>query len=59
MRQAWLADPEMMADNASWDVTHPGYDPTTGCIDWPESEWPAFEARLRLVARRDHREAVS
>jgi hypothetical protein len=59
VRQAWLADPEMMADNASWDVTHPGYDPTTGCIDWPESEWPAFEARLRLVARRDHREAVS
>jgi GNAT superfamily N-acetyltransferase len=52
VRQAWLADPEMMAYNADWDVSYPGYDRATGCIDWPESQWPAFEARLRLPAGR-------
>lgn len=52
VRQRWLADPEMMAFNAHWDLTHPGYDAATGCIDWPEREWPAFEARLRLPVER-------
>lgn len=42
----------MMAFNADWDVNYPGYDRATGCIDWPESRWPAFEARLELPARR-------
>jgi len=52
VRQAWLADPEMMAYNARWNVNYPGYDPITGCIDWPETEWSAFEARLQLPAER-------
>lgn len=52
VRQAWLADPERMAFNANWDVTYPGYDRETGCIDWPPTEWPAFEARLRRPALR-------
>lgn len=47
VRQAWLADPEMMAYNAGWDIASPGYDRGTGCIDWPQAEWPAFVARLR------------
>lgn len=46
VRQRWLADPAMMSFNSGWDVPHPGYDRTSGCIDWPESEWPAFEERL-------------
>lgn len=37
-----------MSYNAGWDLTHPGYDRSTGCIDWPESQWDAFEDRLRL-----------
>jgi RimJ/RimL family protein N-acetyltransferase len=48
VRQRWLADPEMMSYNAQWDLTYPGYDLVTGCIDWPESDWPAFQARLAL-----------
>ena len=52
VRQQWLSDPETMAYNAGWDVRYAGYDPTTGCIDWPESEWSEFEARLRLPATR-------
>ncbi|HZL04517.1 MAG TPA: hypothetical protein VFE45_03705, partial [Coriobacteriia bacterium] len=51
MRQAWLADPQMMAYNARWNVNYPGYDSVTGCIDWPETQWSAFEARLLLRAR--------
>lgn len=45
VRQAWLRDPAMMAYNVGWDVPHPGYDRTTGCIEWPEDEWPAFLQR--------------
>lgn len=52
VRQAWLADPEFMSYNAGWDVDYPGYDGVTGCIDWPESQWAAFEDRLRLPADR-------
>lgn len=51
-RQTWLANPEMMSYNSDWDITYPGYDRATGCIDWPESEWPAFEARLALPPTR-------
>ncbi|WP_385899781.1 GNAT family N-acetyltransferase [Tessaracoccus sp. O5.2] len=50
LRQAWLLDPEMMAYNAGWQISHAGYDPGTGCIDWPEDDWPAFEARLAQPA---------
>ncbi|HMO66795.1 MAG TPA: hypothetical protein PKE47_16530 [Verrucomicrobiota bacterium] len=39
-----------MAYNAGWNVSHPGYDRDTGCIDWPESEWDAFAERLALPA---------
>lgn len=41
-----MLDPEMMSYNAGWPISYVGYDPTTGCIDWPEPEWPAFEHRL-------------
>ena len=40
----------MMAYNAGWQISHAGYDPGTGCIDWPEGAWPAFEARLARPA---------
>ena len=52
VRQTWLADPGMMSYNAGWDITYPGYDRVSGCIDWPESDWTAFEARLALPAAR-------
>ncbi len=42
IRQGWLADPDLMAYNAGWDVSFPGYDPATGCIDWPEPMWEGF-----------------
>lgn len=48
VRQRWLADPEMMAFNAGWEVASEGYDRATGCIRWPQEEWAAFELRLRL-----------
>lgn len=41
-RQAWLADPDFMSYNMGWEIDHPAYDPMTGCIDWPESQWDAF-----------------
>lgn len=50
IRQAWLLDPEMMAYNAGWPISYAGYNPATGCIDWPEGAWPAFEARLARPA---------
>lgn len=40
-RQAMLSDPETMTYNrggAPWE----GYDPATGCIAFPESEWAAW-----------------
>lgn len=46
MRQAWLADPDFMSYNVGWSVDSPGYDPVTGCIDWLESQWDAFEVGL-------------
>lgn len=52
VRQEWLRDPGFMAYNAGWNVRHPGYDPTTGCIEWPESEWDAFAERLAFPAAR-------
>lgn len=52
VRQTWLRDPEFMAYNAGWDVSHPGYDRDTGCVEWPESEWEAFAERLALPADR-------
>lgn len=45
-RQAWLADPDFMSYNAGWRIDIPGYDVGTGCVDWPESQWGAFEERL-------------
>ncbi len=50
VRKAWLADPEFMSYNAGWDLKFPGYDPVTGCVDWPEVHWDVFEERLRLPA---------
>ncbi|USR79169.1 GNAT family N-acetyltransferase [Arcanobacterium pinnipediorum] len=41
-RQQWMGDPEMMSYNAGWHISHPGYDNSTGCIDWPQSEWQQF-----------------
>lgn len=52
VRQAWLSDPDFMAYNAGWLVSYPGYDRSTGCIEWPESEWDAFAERLALPADR-------
>lgn len=52
VRQTWMSDPELMAYNAGWDVSHHGYDRDTGCIEWPESEWDAFAERLALPADR-------
>ncbi len=47
-----MLDPAMMSYNAGWPISHPGYDPTTGCIDWPEQDWPAFERRLAMPASK-------
>ncbi len=52
VRQQWLSDPGFMAYNAGWDVSYPGYDRVTGCIEWPESQWDAFVERLALPADR-------
>ena len=38
-RQALLKQPETMAYNAGQPYEAPGYDPTTGCIDFPMSDW--------------------
>lgn len=50
IRQAWLADPEFMHYNVGWDVEFPGYSRATGCIEWPEQQWDAFEERLNRPA---------
>ncbi len=50
IRKVWLADPEFMSYNAGWDLNSPGYDPVTGCIDWPELHWDAFEEQLCMPA---------
>lgn len=42
----------MMSYNAGWDLVHPGYDNETGCVEWPEPEWDAFEARITLPAEQ-------
>ncbi len=52
VRQQWLSDPEFMAYNAGWDVSYPGYDRGTGCIEWPDSQWDVFVERLALPADR-------
>ena len=40
LRQAWLADPATMAYNRGRDLGDAeGYDPATGCIDFPTSDW--------------------
>ena len=41
-----------MSYNAGWEVSHPGYDRVTGCIEWPDREWDAFAERLALPADR-------
>lgn len=50
IRQAWLADPESMHHNAGWVVEFPGCSRATGCIEWPEQQWDAFEERLSRPA---------
>ncbi|WP_158020330.1 GNAT family N-acetyltransferase [Boudabousia liubingyangii] len=49
VRQAWLADPQMMSFNAGWPIDNDSYDPETGCFDWSEDRWDAWvERRLSL-----------
>lgn len=43
--QKMLSDPETMSYNANWDVDYKGYHRDTGCIDFPESEWPEWYTR--------------
>jgi GNAT superfamily N-acetyltransferase len=50
VRRGWLLDPEMMSFNAGWRISYAGYDPTSGCVEWPEADWPAFERRLAMPA---------
>ena len=38
-RQGLLADPATMAWNAGRRMEAPGYDASTGCIDFPPSDW--------------------
>ena len=38
-RQRLLAQPETMAYNAGRDIDADGYDPVTGCIDFPPENW--------------------
>lgn len=45
-----MVDPDMMSYNAGWQISFRGYDADTGCIDWPETAWLAFEARLAMPA---------
>ncbi|QXT63799.1 GNAT family N-acetyltransferase [Tessaracoccus palaemonis] len=45
-----MLDPEMMSYNAGWSVRYAGYDPASGCLDWPEEDWPAFEQKLARPA---------
>lgn len=42
-RQCWLADEEFMSFNAGWDVPDPSYNPLTGCVDFPASNWQKFQ----------------
>lgn len=37
----------MMSYNAGWELPTPLYNNDTGCVEWPESQWGAFESRLR------------
>ncbi|AOZ73198.1 hypothetical protein BK816_07730 [Boudabousia tangfeifanii] len=49
VRQAWLADPEMMSFNAGWPIDNDSYDRETGCFDWSEDRWDDWiERRLSL-----------
>lgn len=38
-RAKWLADPETMAYNRGQAIDADGYDPETGCIDFPIGDW--------------------
>ena len=44
--QQMQQSPETMAYNAGWEVSYNGYHPDTGCIDFPEEEWPEKYAVL-------------
>ena len=44
--------PGVQGPRPGWDLDHPGYDRVTGCIDWPQDQWAAFEAWLLLLADR-------
>lgn len=39
-----LADPATMDYNKGYDLPFAGYDRTTGCLEFPESEWDAWYA---------------
>lgn len=38
-RQKWLAQPETMSYNRGQGLEADGYDPATGCINFPISDW--------------------
>ena len=39
VRAKWLADPATMAYNRGQAIDAEGYDPETGCIDFPMGDW--------------------
>ncbi|MBO7526822.1 MAG: GNAT family N-acetyltransferase [Clostridia bacterium] len=46
-RAKCMADADTMSYNAGYDVNYYGYHYDTGCIDFPEEKWLAFEERLK------------
>ena len=43
-RQRLMQDPDTMSYNRGYDLRISGYDPKTGCIAFPESEWEGWYA---------------
>ena len=41
-RQRLMQDPDTMSYNKGYDLHFPSYDPATGCIAFPESEWAGW-----------------
>ncbi len=44
-RQKLLADPASMSYNKGYELGFAGYHNDTGCIDFPEEDWPGWYAR--------------
>ncbi len=44
-RRQMLADPATMGYNKGYALGFPAYHNDTGCIDFPESDWPGWYAR--------------